>query len=173
MKTRLLKLLLLCLFTTSQLSLAGDTIDESRLKARFLYQLINFTQWPTHAFKDKQSAYKIGVLGDDIVELYKTMKHEDIGGRSVIAKSFVFDEISSYQIIFVRASHISRLAEINEAAKGFPILIISENNLPGKSGGMINFFQKDKKLRFSIEIEKAKLVGIEFRSQLLRLATND
>jgi len=177
MKAGILKLILLiCIVFINQKTRAEGQIIDSNLKARFLYTFISFTEWPEKAFVDSDSAYKIGILGDGaIVKLYQTMKRNDINGREIHAESLPLDyltqDLSRYQILFVRESHKSHLAKLQEVTKDLPILVISENINQENQLSMINFIKLGNKVRFAINNENAKSAGIKFRSQLLKVAT--
>src|SRR5688572_7510665 len=78
-------LLLFALTFAVQLSHA-QVSREYQLKAVFLYNFAQFTEWPTNSFSDQNSPIVIGILGNDPFGrvLDKTVEDETVHGRKLV-----------------------------------------------------------------------------------------
>src|SRR5690348_13012564 len=99
--SRLLGLLALCLCLTPA---RAETSREYRLKAVFLYNFIQFTDWPTNAFESTDSPLVVGVLGTDPFGpfLDQTVRGEISHGHPIVVQRFrTVEEIKTCHILFI------------------------------------------------------------------------
>ena len=80
-------------------------------------------------------------------------------------------EATGCNILFVSRSEPASVGEIVGALAGSPVLLVGEQDRFARKGGMINFIEVDKKVRFEINESDAKRAGLKISSQLLKLAT--
>lgn len=77
----------------------------------------------------------------------------------------------SCQLLYIPASLGLRGVDYLDYVHGYPVLTVSDMDAFLERGGMISLFQEANKIRFSIDQERARQVGISFRSQLLKMAS--
>lgn len=146
---------------------------EYQLKAVFLYNFAQFTEWPTDAFATAQSPIVIGVLGNDPFGpiLDEVLRGETIGGRPLVAAHYrSVQDIKRCDILFISQSETRRMDEIVNSLKGKPILTVTDAQGPSTDGVIIRFIIENNKLHFRINLEAAKTAHLELSSRLLRLA---
>ena len=80
------------------------------------------------------------------------------------------DNLTACDILFISSSEKDRLSSIMATLKDLPILTVSEIEGFTQRGGIINFIIVANKIRFEINPDAAKQVGIHISSQLLQLA---
>src|SRR5262245_51799600 len=82
--------LLLFVAASSQESFAADSARASKLKAAFVFNFAQFTEWPTDAFADKDAPLVLGILGNtgfaDILE--ETVRNEIVRGRRLVVERY-------------------------------------------------------------------------------------
>lgn len=148
--------------------------SEYQVEAAFLYHFAKFIVWPAEAFPETNSPITIGILGEDPFgdALETTVRNKAIDNhpfRIVHLDMKSLAEAKSCQILFICPSEKRRLAEILQAVKSASVLTVSKMDRFTQAGGMINFFIEDKKVRFEINDEQARRVGLKISAKLLNL----
>jgi hypothetical protein len=146
---------------------------EHQVKAVFLFNFTRFVEWPQNAFPDAQAPLSICVLGADPFGSYldDVVRGETVQGRPlVVSRLRAAEEGASCHILFVSNSESARLAEVQAALQGKPVLSVSD--LPGfiADGGIVRFETVSGKIRLSINPGAAKRAGLTVSSKLLRSA---
>jgi len=172
MKLRLMGLACLCLLLVSPPPASGASRDEYELKAAFLLNFARLIDWPED-FRPKGGApWVVAVVGDlDVVETLRKSLDEarvDDAPVAVRAVSEAGELIGTHILFITRAGGESE--DIAAAAAGRPVLTVGEAKDFASRGGMVNFVNRDKKLRFEINHEAARAAGLKISSRLLRLA---
>ncbi len=145
---------------------------EYQIKAVFLFNFIQFVEWPPAAFPDDSTPIRIGVLGDDPFgpALEEAVRGESIRNRSlVVRRAHRLEEIQDCQLLFICKSEQRKLDNILSRLGNRPVLTVSEVTGFTRQGGIIAFYQDGKKVRFEINSTTAQKSGLKLSSQLLGL----
>ncbi len=146
---------------------------EYQLKAAFLYNFAKFIDWPLQSFPSEKSPFVIGVLGQNPFGnfLERTVTDKEVNGHPISVQAFkTVAEASKCHLLFICSSEKENIPEIIKTLAGISILTVSETGQFTDSGGMVNFVEEAKKIRFQINEEAAKAVGLKMSSKLLSLA---
>ena len=176
MKNRLFTLLLIIsFFLLVPLSpqASQGLSSEYRLKAAFIYKIVNFVDWPLDAFSDDLSPLTITVIGQSpFFEGLESLKQNKLKNRKLILrKSQIIDkQTQSSQIIVVGASQEYRLEKILDSLTNSHALIVGEKQGFCQKGGILNLILEKGKIRFEINHKKAKKFGLKVSSRVLRMA---
>lgn len=154
-------------------AVAQDSAQEVRLlKAAFIYNFAKFTRWPDEVANNTSHPLHLCILGED--ELVAEL--ERLGGKTVQGRPLMIKSVQevpareSCQILYVAASERQRYASTVEALRGEPVLTVSEIPHFGSTGGIIELFREEDRLRFIINLGVARESGLVLSSRLLRLA---
>jgi hypothetical protein len=145
---------------------------EYQLKAVFLYNFAQFTDWPESAFADEKAPIVIGILGADPFgpALEDTVKGETVRGRTLVIEHYRrADEIKTCHILFISQSEARHLDEIVKGLKEKPILTVVDAG-PSSAGAIIRFTVENNKVHFRINQEAATAANLTLSSKLLRVA---
>jgi hypothetical protein len=146
---------------------------EYQIKAVFLFNFVQFVEWPRPAFAGANTPLVIGVLGEDPFGTYldETVRNETVNNRPLEVHRYrQIDEITTCHILFISRSETNRLAQILAGLKDRSILIVGDGDDFVRRGGMIRLATAQNKIRLSINVEAAKAVGLTLSSRLLRSA---
>lgn len=156
--------------------MAATSVDqppEYQVKAVFLFNFVQFVEWPATAFPDEESPLVISVLGKDPFGNYldETVKGEKTNGHPVIVTRYQKpEEVKPCHILFINISREDQLTKTLELLKGKHILTVSDTRTFNRRGGMIQFVTTENKVRFQINLEATKNANLVISSKLLRLA---
>jgi len=145
---------------------------EYQIKAVFLFNFVQFVEWPPAQFAGETSAIHIGVLGDDPFgeALDDTVRGETVRNRPLVVKrSQRIEDLKDCHLIFLCKSEARRASDILKQLEGRPVLTVSEADGFARHGGVIAFYPDDKKVRFEINSAAAQRCGLKISSQLLSL----
>jgi hypothetical protein len=155
------------------LSAQTSPAHEYQLKAVFLFNFSQFTEWPARTFSSPNAPLVIGVLGDDPFgsTLNMVIKEEKVNDHPLIIRHFKsIKEITDCHILFINYRQEEQLQQAFKALNGKSILTVGD--APGfiKYGGMVRFINENDKIRFQINPDKARQSDLQLSSKLLRLA---
>ena len=152
----------------------GQTASpEYKLKAVFLYNFVQFVDWPETAFADPQSPFIIGVLGSDPFggTLEETVAGEIVKNRKIEVRRYKkVKDIESCHVLFLSASEASQFNSILAGLKGRSILTVSDTEKFARNGGMVRFVTENNKIRFRINLEVTRTEKLLISAKLLQLA---
>jgi hypothetical protein len=146
---------------------------EYDVKAAFLYNFAKFVDWPSAAFPEPNSSFRICVLGKDPFggSLQAAVGGEEIAGHKLtVVRTDSLSRPAGCQILFISRSERDQTSQVLTAVRDSPVLTVGD--APGflEQGGMINFLLEGGKVRFEINNEAAGRANIRISSKLLQLA---
>jgi len=145
---------------------------EYALKAAYLFNFIQFIQWPSNDLSAVNAPVVIALLGEDPFggALDQAVKDKTVHGRRFeIRRVKNPGELRDCHVLFVCGSESRRIPEILAAVRKKGILTVSDIEWFAEQGGMINFFTENNRVRFKINPDAAEGAGIRISSQLLKL----
>lgn len=148
-------------------------LGEYDVKALFIFNLVQFVEWPASAFPQPDSPLYIGVLGTDPFgdALVTATKGEKVGGRPlVVINGRTLEELRQCQLVFVSRSESARIDAILAAYAGRPVLTVGDMPNFASRGGVLNFYRDGGKVRFDLNRAAAKAADLKVSAQLVRLA---
>ena len=148
-------------------------VSAQKLEAVYLLNFGRFVSWPASDFTDAQSPLIIGVLGRDPFGRFldDVVKGETIGQHPVIVRRFAsVREVDRCHILFVSESESSRLETIISELADRHILTVSDIPDFAYRGGIIQFLNERERVRFRINLQRAKNSSLELSAKLLRPA---
>jgi hypothetical protein len=170
-RLRMRRALLICLLASASFANAAQfSIDA--VKAAYLFRFTSYVEWPVLSVKDDKP-FVIGVAGAEevAVHLERLLTSMHVGGRPTSVRR-VRDakDLQGIQILYVGARAFRSSYPLRELAKAKPILLVTDNRLGLEGGGVINFIEVDRNLRFEISLEAAERNGLKIDSALLSVA---
>lgn len=124
------------------------------LKAVYLEKFSRFITWPEEcSMDDINQPFIISVIGktplaENLEQIYAI---QEIKKKRVIIKKIEnLKDIEGSHILFIAESEKKNLGKIIAITRHKPILTVSETRGFAEQGVLINFFEKDNKLRFEI-----------------------
>jgi hypothetical protein len=150
-----------------------EVSHEYPLKAVFLLNFAEFTDWPTNAFDAPDSPFVIGILGDDPFGalLDDAVQNERLNGRKFVVERYHrVEDIKTCHILFISQSETRRLDKIVADLKGKPVLTVSEIENSAYHGVCVRLITENNKIRLRINTDSLKEANLVMSSRLLRVA---
>jgi hypothetical protein len=152
---------------------AAEPSRELQVKAVFLFNFAQFTEWPSNAFAAADSPIIIGTLGNNPFGdfLRSTVTNEVVHGRKLVIQHYQkVEEVKNCHILYIGQSEADRLEHDLSVLKGRPVLTVSDIENAAYHGVMIRLFTEGNKVRLRVNLEEVKAAGLTLSSKLLRVA---
>lgn len=145
---------------------------EYEIKAAYLYNFINYIDWPENAFPAPGGTITVGIVGQNPFEAeLDVLNGKQVKGRTLALKQITdTKDLDQCQIVFINSSEKARLPELLDKLKDSRVLTVSEIDGFAQQGGIINFISEHNKVRFEINPDAARRLGLNISSELLKLA---
>jgi hypothetical protein len=159
-------------FSSAVVSADQQKAGEYQVKALFLYNFLNFVEWPAGSSFNSSPAINVCIVGDDpFGDALNDIRNETVKGKKLAIRIYrPFDEPEGCHLLFIPASEKGRTGQILRPVREANVLTISDTVEEGRQGAIISFFIEQKKVRFAINMEAARRAGLKISSKLLRLA---
>jgi hypothetical protein len=147
---------------------------EYQLKAVFLFNFVQFTEWPTNAFADDKSPIVIGIVGDIDpfgTVLEQTVRSETVNGHPLVVEHFPRPaDIKTCHLLFIPQPETRQVGDILKAVHDKPVLTVADADNAATSEVMIRFLLVNNKIHFRINVEAARAADLTLSSKLLRVS---
>lgn len=140
------------------------------VKAAFLYRFASYVEWPEDA---PAESIVIAVAGADEVakQLDDLLPRVKVNGRSVeVRRVSKPADLDGAQILYVGPASLARTRALRTAALNRPILIVTDDDHGLDAGGVINFVESERNVRFEISLLAADRARLKINSALLSVA---
>lgn len=170
--TSLIKKSIRLLVLLSMVLFGGQVLarSEVEIKAAYVYNFVKFVTWP-EAKLETESDFQLCIYGDNpfgtFTEKFNSLS---VQGRNIAVKYPDISQISGCNVLFINHAEEKFLPEIISLTSKHPILTISEIEDFTDMGGCVGFLKLGNIVRFDINLEKARSVGLDISSKLLKLA---
>jgi YfiR/HmsC-like len=139
-------------------------------KAAYLFRFAQYVEWPALAV---DSPFVIAISGaeDVAVHLERLLPGMSVNGHRVVVRRLTGpQELDGVHILYIGAKAFARTRALRTQAIDRPILVVTDHELGLDGGGIINFIEVDRNLRFEISLIAADRSGLKINSQLLSVA---
>ena len=180
------------LFTASVITAAEDGVLQTReqqIKAAFLYNFVQFTDWPEGKLADANSIV-IGLLGEHpFGNAFDPVKSKTVKDNRLIIKDLgrfsrfltpgetgklqftkEVEELRKCHLLFICDSERENFKAIIEAVKGYNVMTVGETEDFLAFGGIITFIPGTEKPVFEVNQKVCEQEGLKISSKVLRLA---
>jgi hypothetical protein len=140
------------------------------VKAAYLFRFAQYVEWPPLA---ADAPFVIAVSGSDdvAVHLERLLPGMSVNGhRAIVRRVSRVNELNGVHILYIGTDAFARTRALRTRAVELPILIVTDNELGLDGGGVINFIEIDRNVRFEISLIAAERSGLRINSQLLSVA---
>jgi hypothetical protein len=160
--------LLLCTRTAQP-----QDVTEQALKAALVYNFAKFTEWPEEVLRATTS-FTACAIGDEAADaLARALKDRQLLGRGInVLRLKVGGPVRSCHLLYLSGIGGMQTAALIAAARGAPVLTISDDDDFARLGGIAHVFVENGRWRFDINLDAAKRSRLQLSSKMLALAAH-
>jgi hypothetical protein len=155
----------------SALAAADTVFSANAVKAAYLHRFASYVEWPSGT--GAGASFVIAVAGDDEVaaQLEKLLPGLTVRGRpAVLRRVSRVQDLEGVRILYVGPKALRHTRALRVAASRKPILIVTDDERGMDAGGVINFVEVNRNVRFEISLNAADRSGLKIDSALLSVA---
>lgn len=147
-------------------------VSEYKLKAAYLYNFSKFIRWPKSSFANDNSAFVIGILGDDTpMAIAALLKSRKIGTHPIEVRRYKTEEnIRKCHLLYLQNKQKKVWMPIIRRLKDSTVITVGDAKGFADNGGIIQLVTMRNRLRFIINLKAASAAGVDLDSRLLSLA---
>ena len=155
---------------TSFASAQTATAPDADVKAAFLFNFAQFTEWPALASDAPITAC---IVNDEGVAaaLAKTVRGRNISGHALeVSRPQDSTTWRTCHLLFLAEGVVRRAAAELREITALPVLTVSDSKGFSRAGGIIELYVEGGRMRFSINVDAVNRSGLRLSSRLLGLA---
>jgi hypothetical protein len=164
----------LCLIACSAVNLPAQEqkAGEYQVKALFLYNFINFVDWPADSSIHSSPTINVCVIGDDPFDnALDNIRDNTVKDKKLAIRFYrPYDEPKGCHLLFIPATEKRHVAKILKSVRESNVLTVGDTEESARQGAIIGFYIEQNKVRFAINIEAARRAGLRISAKLLKLA---
>lgn len=143
---------------------------EYQVKASYLYNFLQFVEWPPEAFQGDDIV--LCVFGEDrFGAALRATAGETSRGRTIVIKHVeTADTLEACHVVFLSSSKYQDEIKVLSRLAGRPVLTVGETQGFTRRGGIINLVPVANTIRFEINQSAAERNRLKVSAQLLQLA---
>lgn len=142
------------------------------LKAAFLFNVLNFVEWPPASLPPGGSPIRIAVIAprtpDDFVA---ALKGRVVRGHPLTVQTYDHvDVIDGAHAVFVTSESLAQVKALTKKVGGTPVLTMAEQDLDTPFDTTMALGVAQAKLAFAVNLDEADASGLQINPNLLKLA---
>jgi hypothetical protein len=153
---------------------AGEAkAGEGRMKAAFIFNFMQFIEWPENSFRESGGTLVLGIYGDCRFEdCLEQLQNRDVKGHPIqVIRVDRFSDISKCHMLFVPTMKKEAVKALLSRLPFPAPVTVGEQDGFAEMGGAINLFVGEgQRLAFEVNVQAASGSGVKISSRLLRLA---
>jgi hypothetical protein len=153
------------------LRLRAQDVTEPALKAAFIYNFAQFTDWPPPV--SNSGPFVMCVLGDPAVgeALTRAIKGRVLAGQSLSVSLVTTSGLQRMcRVLYVSNITFNEASQLLAGLRDAPVLTLSDLDGFTQIGGIAQFFFEHGQLRFTIQNASAQRARLQISSKLLALS---
>jgi len=154
--------------------LGAQRVTAPALKAAFLFNFVNFIEWPADVLAPGQRL-SLCVIGDTAVAdaLAQTIKGRSVDNHTLTLSVMNATDrpVLQCHLLYVGSSDAKGPDQLRFAVSGSSIFTVGDGNRFAETGGVAQFIVENGRVRFAVNVDAARRAHLKISSKLLSLAT--
>jgi hypothetical protein len=153
-------------------STAAQSLAATELKAAYLFNFAKFVEWPTEV-APAGTPLTLCIVNDDRVAdaVDHTIKGRTVDGHGlVVSRLKTGATLPTCHILYIAGGDLKRSLDIAETVKAILVLTISDATRFAETGGMVELFVENDRMRFAVNTDALQRAHVRLSSRVLVLA---
>jgi hypothetical protein len=151
---------------------SSQSSSAAGLKGAYLVNFTQFVEWPADAIPGG-APLALCVVNDSAVAdaLEQTIKGRTVNGHALILRRLKAGEpLPTCHVLYLAGSDLKRPADVIETLNGKLVLTVSDASRFSRTGGMVELFLEDGRMRFAVNVDALRRAQVILSSRVLGLA---
>lgn len=172
-KARALAPVLFCCILLLQAAQAlAIQMDEQKIKAGLVYNLLKYTEWPADSYNIKNQRLEVCIYGDDPFQGALDPMQGRTAQQYKIRITRIHDVSGLYfcNLVFIPRAEQVNLRSLLKVIENKSILTVSDIPDFSRKGGMVELAMREQRIRLYIDQKRIGAARLTMQARLLRLA---
>ena len=147
----------------------AQLLDEAEMKAAFVVNFVQFTNWPPGVLPDGTAAVVCVRSGSALAQ-----RLGDVAGRKVPGRTFVLKPLPAdargCHVVVVDREDAAWLSAASRGLSQWPVLVVADDNDGQVTGSDIRLALSGRKIVFDVDGVSVRRAGLAVSSRVLQLA---
>lgn len=152
------------------IGLAAEGVPEYELKAAFVYNFIQFIDWPEAAPMEEGALTVCASPGTPLYLALSSLAGKNAHGKKIAVRPLVDEQPHLCQVAFLALADRERLPQLRKSFAGGSVLLIGDSPEINREGVIIALAVEEGRIVFDIDASAARRINLSISSRLLRLA---
>jgi len=148
-------------------------LSEDQIKAGFLLNFLRFVQWPDASYVTRSAPISVCIVGHNSMSavLSEAVSGKEVDGHAIRVKlTKASDDLRTCHLVFVGSADERHTSQILDSLKGNSILTVGEYSSFAKSGGMLNFYTEENKVKLEMNLDAATRANLRISAKLIAVS---
>jgi hypothetical protein len=153
-------------------SVAAQSLAAPQLRGAYLFNFIQFTEWPADAVPAGASL-TLCIVNDEPVAnaVDTTIKGHTVDGHGLNVRRLKTGEpLPTCHLLYLGGANLKQSLAAVEAIKGVFVLTVSDATRFADTGGMVELFVESGRMKFAVNMDALQRAHIRLSSRVLGLA---
>lgn len=163
----------LCALLCSPAQAQVDGASADQIKAAYLHKIPGYVEWPAGLFTRQDEPFVIGVVGSQPVfeQLTALAAGHPVQGRAVQVRRIERTDVpANVNLVYFGQALGRNLGSQLARFKGLPVITVTDVPEGIPDGAVLNFVERDGRIRFEAAPTVAEQDGLKLSSRLLAVA---
>ncbi|MEO8077044.1 MAG: YfiR family protein [Acidobacteriota bacterium] len=165
---------LAALLTATALTSSGaaQSATAPQLKAAYVFNFALFTEWPPEAVPAGSPLTLCIVNDDGIAEAVdRLVKGRAVEGHALVVRGLKLGAtLPPCHVLYVAGADLKRSLQVIETVRGSLVLTVSDAARFADSGGMVQLYVEDGRMRFAVNLDALQRARMRLSSRALGVA---
>jgi hypothetical protein len=151
---------------------AAQSLPAPALKAAFLFNFAQFMEWPADAVLAGTSV-ALCIVNDDAVAdaLERAVEGRSVEGHNLTVRRLKAGAaLPNCHLLYLGGSDLKQSLDVADTIKGVFVLTVSDTARFAETGGMVELFGDNGRMRFAVNVDALQRAGVRMSSRVLGLA---
>jgi hypothetical protein len=152
----------------------GQAVQEYELKAAYIYNFVQLTEWPAGALGAPGAPFVVCILGGSPpAHSFESLRGKRVFGRSIEVRTIPrAASARGCQVLFVSGSGLGTMSEIVAGLGDATVLTVADSDETAPGEAVITLSPQGGRIGFHVNLAAASRAHLRISSRLLRLASS-
>jgi hypothetical protein len=151
---------------------AAQSLPAPALKAAFLFNFAQFMEWPADIVLAGTSV-ALCIVNDGAIAdaLERAVEGRSVEGHNLTVRRLKAGApLPTCHVLYLGGSDLKQSLDVADTVKGVFVLTVSDTARFAETGGMVELFGDNGRMRFAVNVDALQRAGVRMSSRVLGLA---
>lgn len=149
---------------------AAESLRETELKAAFVFNFIQFTEWPPKVLETSGTLTICARNGGPVARELGGVAGKEVNRKRLALARLPPESVQGCHVVLVDIGDAQWLAHMGAELERAPVLLVADDNNGELPSAIISMSMAGRKVVFDVDAGRARKAGLSISSRVLHLA---